>query len=111
MKDYWLVINYLDQTIEICFPDNKMNLINACLATISLREQEKLLDILKAVHPQSEPLCLEYEYFTLRVTFENIIVVYRMFDPPSRYFLYTKDLIPALGEYLVEYKKMMGICD
>ena len=109
MKDYWLVINQIDKTIEICFPDNKMNSINACLATISLQDKEKLLEILKQINRNTKEFSLTYEYFTLQISPENIIYELHMFHESVRYFLYTKDLTNALEEYLREYQKLIKI--
>ena len=47
MKDYWLVIDEDSMFIEICFPDNRMNTVNACLATIHLEQQEQMLERLR----------------------------------------------------------------
>ena len=109
MKDYWLVINEIDQTIEICFPDNKMNSINACLATISLQEIEKLLEILNRIAENPEDVSLTYEYFTMQINPENIVYTLHMFHKPIKYFLYTKDLRNALADYLTAYRKLMKI--
>ena len=108
MKDYWLVKNEIDKTIEICFPNNKMNLINSLIATITKEQIIELRDSLLKTDINTEPYKIVYEYGSLEINSENIIVHFSMFNNDSKCFLYTKDLRNALVDYIEEYEKMMN---
>ena len=106
MKDYWLVIDPDCLSIEICFPDNLMNGINACLATISWDQQEQLLKRLQEITVDTAPFTLSYEYFTLTVSPFVIDYDFHMFEEPVSYYLYTRIFKNALAEYLDEMNKL-----
>ena len=107
MKDYWLVINPDSMSIEICFPNYKMNGINACLATLHLEQQEQLLKRLLEITRDTPPFTLSYEYFSLEIDPYNITYTFHMYHEEVRYFLFTGIFTEALGEYLVEMKKLI----
>ena len=106
MKDYWLVIDRENMHIEICFPDREKYNINACLATINGSEIERLLEILKDIKPDTEKFRLTYEYFTLDIDYYIIEFSFHMFEDVISHYLYTQVMIPALTEYLEEYRKL-----
>ena len=106
MKDYWLVIDYERMTVEICFCEEMMYNINACLATINGWQQEEMLQRLLEVKVDTPPFKLAYEYFTMEVDPYNIMCEFHMFDEPIQFFLYTRVFKEALAEYLEEIKKL-----
>lgn len=111
MKDYWLVVSYLDKMIEICFPDNEMNNINACLATISEQEMYRILEILLGIDENTNPFRLGYEYFTMEISYYIIDCEFHMFDEPIQFYLYTRVFKEALAEYLVKLDELKKIRD
>lgn len=108
MKDYWLVIDPMNLSIEICFPEWKMGAINSCLATIHGSQQEEMLRRLREVKSDTPPFTLSYEYFTMEVHPHAILCEFHMFEEPVKFFLWTKVFVEALGEYREELKKLIA---
>lgn len=106
MKDYWLVIDEDSMFIEICFPDNHMNTVNACLATLHGEQQQRMLERLREVTKDTAPFALSYEYFTMDVDPYIIDCVFHMFGEPIKFFLFKRIFTEALGEYLEQMKKL-----
>ena len=106
MKDYWLVIDEESKNIEICFPDNKMNLINALMATMNAEQLTELKDKLDKTTANTEPFVINYEYGSLNVDPYNIDVQFTMFDDETSCYLYTRIFREALNEYLQELNKL-----
>lgn len=106
MKEYWLVINRENLSIEICFPDRKKYTVNACLATLHREQQVRMLERLREVTMDTPPFALSYEYFTMEVNPYAIHCTFRMFGDPVVFYLYTDIFTQALGDYLEEMEKL-----
>ena len=106
MKDYWLVIDEDSMFIEICFSDNCMNTVNACLATLHGEQQEQMLERLREVTRDTPPFTLSYEYFTMDVEPFMINCSFHMFGEPVEFYLFTEIFVQALGDYLQEMEKL-----
>lgn len=98
--------HYNDKMIEICFPDNKMNTINACFATVSEQEMYRLLEILQGMDENADPFRLTYPYFTMDISCCSIGYVFHMYTEPIQYYLYTDDFKKSLADYLVTLDKL-----
>lgn len=106
MKDYWLVIDEESKSIEICFPNNKMNLINSLMATLDINQLIELKEKLDKTDLNTKPYVVNYEYGFLEVDPYNIKVHFTMFDDETKYFLFTSIYRDALTEYLQELEKL-----
>lgn len=106
MKDYWLVIDEETLSIEICFPDNKQNAVNACLATIHFDQQKQMLKRLREITADTVPFTMSYEYFKMEVDPYTIDCQFHMFGEPVEFYLITRIFRDALGEYLKEMDKL-----
>lgn len=106
MKDYWLVIDEESKSIEICFPEDNMNLINALMATMNSDQLIELKNKLDKTTTNTEPFVINYEYGSLKVDPYNIDVQFTMFDDETSCFLYTRVFREALNEYLQELNKL-----
>ena len=111
LKEYWLVVDYVNKMIEICFCNRKMYTINACLATISGSEIRRMLEVLQGIDQESKSVRLEYEYFTMDVGYWNIQCVFHMFDEPVQFYLFTEVFREALAEYLVKMDELKKSSD
>lgn len=106
MNEYWLVIDDVNKNIEICFPDRKKYLINALMATLNYNQLNELKDKLDNTDLNTPPYVCQYEYGSLDINPEYIMVNFNMFDDESSCYLYTDVYREALSEYLQEFDKL-----